>query len=808
MFFISANRAHRVWPASICLILAATGPETRGADAGESLEAINARLGKESAAAYAASPYSAFSKDYFARLTRDPSAKAGPGEIEIDDTWCIVLPAGCDPITAAMQTHLDDFFRRRMDVKPQTRRLPAKQLGIGGESCITLHESGGGVPDVPESFTIEVAEKHVSVQGRDVRGLRDGIVRLVDMMGMRQGPILPLGKQVNRPRLAVRLGAVPWLGSYRELVFMGYNAVSVPAGSLFALSTSDAIAELKDRRRPEALAQLVDAARKARTLGLKTYGWIDTRQKFAKDHPVFQAHPEIRGTLTWKADGDYILCPEHPLVKRYLRESVQGLFRDAPLDGLVIIIGGEGFYHCYMRSFGAVKGHSACPRCDALGAEQAVADLCNTLAEAARQVNPEAEIIAWPYSAEYVWSADRDQAGLIRLLKPGTGILTEVEKDEYVDKPEGFKKHLWDYSIDLIGPGERAKRQIAACRQAGIPIYIKSEAELAFEAPRLPSIPCMDRWLARADAIAASGATGAWMFPAFKPCYGSSVAEVFKFAWWEPVSPPDTVLRQYAERIAGRQAGANLRRAWKLVSEAIPLCPQLPSYYTGPYYLGPSHPMCADPSAKLPQVFYGRYLFMGEMTDAEGLMLRPTFSTSPAGVVPVFGGLYRRMADVLHKAVQEVSIGEPLVPDRLRLLYAAETSPIRWFYHTERAQANFYESCQLRDRLLALAAQPTRTPAEQAEAAKLYARWRDVLADERQNAVEALPVVQADMRLDHYYGGDHTFPHAADMLRAKLTIIEGELNEYLPAVAARCGIPAGAAATTSRPADTRRTPSH
>jgi hypothetical protein len=98
------------------------------------------------------------------------------------------------------------------------------------------------------------------------------------------------------------------------------------------------------------------------------------------------------------------------------------------------------------------------------------------LAETARKANPECEIVAWPYSAEYVWSADRDQAGLIRLPKPGTAILTEVEKDEYVDKPEGFKKHLWDYSIDLIGSGERAKRQIAAGRAAGVPIYLKSEA--------------------------------------------------------------------------------------------------------------------------------------------------------------------------------------------------------------------------------------------------------------------------------------------------------------------------------------------
>jgi hypothetical protein len=40
-------------------------------------------------------------------------------------------------------------------------------------------------------------------------------------------------------------------------------------------------------------------------------------------------------------------------VKRYLTESVANLLDAAPqLSGVVIIVGGEGFYHCYMRSFG------------------------------------------------------------------------------------------------------------------------------------------------------------------------------------------------------------------------------------------------------------------------------------------------------------------------------------------------------------------------------------------------------------------------------------------------------------------------
>jgi hypothetical protein len=579
------------------------------------------------------------------------------------------------------------------------------------------------------------------------------------------------------------------MGSLRDLVFMGYNTVFASGGSLYALSTSAAIPELGVRQAPGLLNSVADSVAAAKEWGLKSYAFIDIRQKFDKDDPVFVAHPDIRGALTWKADGQYVLCTEHPLVKQWLQESMAGVFRAAPsLSGVTLIIGGEGFYHCFMRPYGVVKGHTNCRRCEALGAETVVANLINLLAEAARSINPQAEVIAWPYSAEHVWSADKAQAGLIEKLRPGAGIFTEIEKDEYVEKPGGVRKHLWDYSIDLIGPGERAKQQITACRAAGIPIYTKSEPELGFEAPRLPHIPCLDRWLERAEALASCGADGAWVFPAFRPCYGTSAAESYKLMWWDPVPDRSTALDQLARRIAGREAGPHLREAWQFVSQAIAYSPELPPYYTGPYYLGPAHPMIADPGAELPQVFYGRYLFMAEISDKEGLPLRPTFDTKPRGDVEKFGAMYRQMRDTLARAVEAIEKAKPLVPGRCRLPFAAEESPIRWFHHTARTQANFYESCSLRDRILVIAARSDRSPEQIEEASELLERWKSVLEDELANTEAALPVVQNDMRLDFYYGGDHTFPHAADMIQAKLDMLRNEITAFLPSLAVKCGL--------------------
>lgn len=755
----------------------------------ETYPELVARLKQESEQAYRDCPFSALSRDYFARFVRDPDVHPASGDVEITGKWRIVVAKSAGPVAELMATHLEDFLGGRMGAKVSVERLGSVSLADRPEHAIVLLDSGGGDAAVPASFAIAVERGGVTVSGVDKDGLRDGVVKLVELIGLRRAPVLAEGTHVYRPRVPVRLGAKPWLGSYRDVLFTGYNATFVPGGDLFALSTSDAIPELAARRKPERLQELAAEARDAATLGLKTYCWLDTRQKFPKDDPVLAAHPEIRGALTWKADGEYNLCTEHPLVKRYLSESVEGIFRAAPgLSGIVIIIGGEGFYHCFMRSYNTAIGHTNCARCEPIGAERVVANLCGYLAEAARKVNPRAEVIAWPYSAQYVWSKDQAQVELMKLLAPGTGIFTEIEKDQNIDKPEAVKKHIWDYSIDFIGPSDRAKAQMKACREAGVPIYLKSESELAFEAPRLPSIPCIDRWLDRAEALASSGANGAWVFPAFRPMYGSTSAEVYKLLWWDPVPDREALIQQLAARIAGAKAGPRLRQAWKRVSEAIAWSPELPAYYTGPYYLGPAHPMCADPSAAVPQVFQGRYLFRAEISDDEGMKLQPTYVTSPSGDVPVFGRFYAKMAALMKQADDELRAAEPLVPQANRATFGAEASPIRWLYHTTRTEASFYESCQLRDGLLALAALKSRTARQVEEARGAYDRWLAVLNDEKVNTVEALPVAEADMRLDWYYGGDHSFPHASQMLKAKLELIELEITRFLPSLRPKLGL--------------------
>ena len=64
----------------------------------------------------------------------------------------------------------------------------------------------------------------------------------------------------------------------------------------------------------------------------------------------------------------------------------------------------------------------------------------------------------------------------------------------------------------------------------------------------------------------------------------------------------------------------------------------------------------------------------------------------------------------------------------------------------------------------------------------VYDRWFEVLEDERRNVAEAIPIVEADMRLDCYYAPDVSFSHLADIMREKTKILDYEINEYLPSL--------------------------
>ena len=384
-------------------------------------------------------------------------------------------------------------------------------------------------------------------------------------------------------------------------------------------------------------------AREAKKYGLHVYMHINNRIRFPDDAPIFRIHPRTIGPVVQDATGGHILSTTDPLVQQYISDTISGLFRAIPeLDGLMVIIGGEGFYHCYMHPYGYSKGNTDTLLCGTRGPEETVADLINVMSAAATAIRPQNDVVAWPYSAQFAWSRDLDQADFINRLSTRVSIATEVANSEVVRSTDDIVKSYWDHSIGLIGPSERAARQISLAQRRGEKIYLQSEPELSLEFSTLPYIQAPPRWRRRATAVAHSGANGVMSFPYFKPFFASPSTGLQLYQWWSPTPAGDEVEKRLAQRIAGSARAAALVQAWHLISEVMELSPEIPEYFHGPLSLGPAHPLMLDPDDKLPNVFYGQMLFNAEATEAQGLQRVPLVQSMRAGC----GNLHRTISGV------------------------------------------------------------------------------------------------------------------------------------------------------------------
>ena len=76
-----------------------------------------------------------------------------------------------------------------------------------------------------DTFMVEVAPDSVTLT--DGGGLCAGIVQLVDIISMRRVAVLTVKQTTCQLRFAVGIGAIPYGGSVRNAVCLGYNALRV-----------------------------------------------------------------------------------------------------------------------------------------------------------------------------------------------------------------------------------------------------------------------------------------------------------------------------------------------------------------------------------------------------------------------------------------------------------------------------------------------------------------------------------------------------------------------------------------------------
>lgn len=382
--------------------------------------------------------------------------------------------------------------------------------------------------DAAVAFEVRVSPEACLIVAADSHGVRRALIFLEDKMTARRCPALPLGHYARSTRVADRITRSP-IAAYRfstgwellddhdyypdaylnKLAHSGVNGIWV-AGLFRNLIRTRSLPELGPVvDRLDKLEQLVERCKR---YGIKVFFFCMEPRPVRIDHPVFKAHPEVRGARV--GDTSACLCTSSPLVREYLREATRNLCLRIPdLGGLILIFNGERITNCWLSKAYA----STCPRCAQRPQIDVVAEDLNCFIEGIRQAGSGAKCLAWTYWMNPDNALESNPiAPVLELIDKADPQIVWLSNFEH-----GGVKTIGDrtvpideYSLSYTGPSEPFAQVAARCRERGARAYAKLQVGTTFELSSLPWVPVPGVIYDKFKAMDERGVTGAmlnWM---------------------------------------------------------------------------------------------------------------------------------------------------------------------------------------------------------------------------------------------------------------------------------------------------------
>ena len=235
------------------------------------------------------------------------------------------------------------------------------------------------------------------------------------------------------------------------------------------------------------IQKLDELTRKCARYGIKVYMYVNEPRNLPLE--FFEDKPELKGTTF--TDGRYAcLCSSHPVTHKYLRDTMRTICTKAPLiGGFICISQNENNPFCW--SGGALNENvvELCPVCGKKKSSEVTAEILNTMADEVAAVNEKIKFFAYAW----VWKKNfaELQEDLVNRLSKNV-IVLQVSEDGVPFERGGVKNEERDYSISIIGPGERAVELWDSAKKNGLDIAAKIQINNSWEASTAPYVPVYD----------------------------------------------------------------------------------------------------------------------------------------------------------------------------------------------------------------------------------------------------------------------------------------------------------------------------
>ena len=518
----------------------------------------------------------------------------------------------------------------------------------------------------------------------------------------------------------------PEISSYPEGLLQRLAAQGVNAVWLHTVLRTLA----KDPKYPEfgegserRIANLNKLVARAAKYGIKVYLYMNEPRAQVPSFFEKDGRMALRGVP--QRDGtSYAMCTSSPEVRRWMRDSLEQVFRKTPgLGGIFTITASENLTNCPSRG-----DHAKCPHCAKRSRAEIIAEVNNTLIEGMRRGNPKAEAVVW----DWAWP-DKEEPEIIRLLDKRNCRLMAVSERRVPICRGGVPYETGEYSISVVGPGARATNFWHQARVAGLKTTAKVQAGATWEFASIPYLPTMDLVARHAFNLAHEDVDGVMLSWSLGCCPSPNLTAYRDIT--RKTKSPDEFLDTLASRLYGGAAVPLVRKAWKAFSdgfEEYPFCVGV--VYSGPHHWGSANPLYLEPTG-----------YSATMVGIPYDALKSWRSIYPENV---YVGQMDKVAEGFKRGCDIFDSMLDVCSPELRGNARREAGMFRAAYLHFKSCADQARFVMARDRRIKAA-----TEQERAAATK---EMREMTARELAAAKELLPLVMADSRIgyecsNHYF---------------------------------------------------------
>lgn len=623
-------------------------------------------------------------------------------------------------------------------------------------------------------FKLKVTDSKVLIEAESEESLLRASLYLSNYWRLRRNLYLKKGKRIINPSIPVHIGGDLWGGfttthewipgrendsNFIELTRMGINYLNIMMLLEELITDADVkkYPEFSSLVNPDASDNRSKLAMLAKCAALYDISimLMAYNPKLTITHKVFSDYPECTGATQKLPYANFrVLCTSDNKTRSFIADTWASLFKEIPeLGGILMICGGEGFQHCYMRStaernipksenlnmdvseYGKdsiydmdLKIHPLnsagdCPRCSKRTGDAVAAELVNAVAEKVKEVRNSIICVSWLYSAGSYWSTSLDQNEFINKIakkrnKTDIILQTEVDKDHAEWRNAGYAKKAWDYSLSLTSFSKRCKNQRKLCKRHGIKFSAKLEINMSIECvtpPYLPVFEIQKKHWEFAKLLKPFAVQSRWIFDG--SCKSHSEEMGFWTIWGGrgEYSDTDKVLDAITARDYGEENIKHMRTAWRKMSDAMIHHPSL-DYYLGSYFMGPCQPLLLDPDdiQKLDKSFFGYFYWQLQEASADTKNMqtspKPLFYTNPAFEVKARRGSNRgkevgldelkKMTSLWKSGVIEMEKVKKQVPSHLKEKFQEMYVLSKFLEYNWSSATNVEEFLRLRNEII------------------------------------------------------------------------------------------------------------